>query len=1496
MTFSTRATFWATRYLFAAIVAVCGVGFGPAAFAQSAVITGTIRTPVPGFSAPLTLNLRAQGVIGGAAPLVIQQATFSDRLIETTILQMSPGSVCIQLRNIDFTLDPERLYSMDLIVSNGSSRDTGTVPVVFGGGTTTSPTDPACADPAPPSNRPPVARAGDDREITFGTPVTLDGSASSDPDGPIPFYEWRNAQGTLIARTAIAQVEGLPVGVHTFSLTVSDAGQLSSEDSVTITVVSPRVQPIARPTSAPSSPIIDTNGAGGEPVRLDGSASTDADGRIVSWVWLNAAGVQIATGETPAPIPLADGTHDLTLVVTDNEGLTGRATLQVVVNPPRAPTANAGADQSVAAGTAVTLSAAASTDPDGTIVSRVWTSAGMEAVSAPTLTRIFPVGANEVTLTVTDNVGLTATDIVRVIVTALPQPPVADAGPDQSVADEDGLAGELVTLSGTATDPDSAIARYRWSFGETAIDGQTVQVRVPDGIADITLTVTDSTDLIDTDVVRVTVAAPNRAPTASAGDDQTILDSNGAAGEPVTLTGSGTDTDGTIASYEWRSGDTLLGRTATLTTPLSDGVNTITLIVTDDDGATDDDTVQITVSPPDTPEPQPPVASAGVDQSIPDNDGIGGELVTLTGTATDPDGGALTYAWFLGEGTLGTGPSLSVRLPNGANTVTLVVTDNTERSGTDTAVITVGAPSAPIVSAGADQTRPDTDGADGELVSLTGTATDADGTIASTRWSEGEGTLSTTATVEMRLANGLHTLTFTATDNAGLSTSDTVQITVSTAQAPTVSAGADQTVPDSDGAAGELVTLTATASDTDGTIESYQWLLGETSLGTTQTLQTRISDGVNTVTLRVIDSSGVSATDTVQITVTAPARPPTANAGADQNIADADGQLGELVTLTGTGTDPDGTIASYQWLNGTTVLGTSATLPVRLPDGVSTLTLVVTDNAGLTATDTMQATISAPVLPIVDAGVARTIEDTDVQVGETVQLTGSATGTIARYEWFLGSNSLGVGSSISARLPDGINLVTLRATSTVNRVGSATVQITVATPVRTVLRDIPGLTPNELRLAQKLDETCNNVLGPIEGGEGGETPTAARAEKRRPPTEADVSDFAQKCRGLLISRDTAALRGAMGALLGDDFAVARTQTLLFANTQYASVMDRLIALRGGAKGLSLAGLNIIVDGELVPLAELQDLAKTLFGGGASSDADSWGEKWGLWMRGNYSFGSKEEDSLSPSFDADQFALLAGLDYRLSSSAVIGAALAYGNSTVEFNPSNEGSLDTTNWALSMYGSLYAKKNFYFDAIVNVADAGYEAERNITYVDGYGLVNSDASGDTGGITLSAGMSGGYDFLIGGLTLSPTIGVFYIDAQIDEFTESGAGGLNLIYDEQQFKSLTGNLGLRMTFAWNLPWGVLLPHLRADFVREFDDEVDVFGIRFAADPNAASTPPILVETENADTSYWRFAAGFSAQFKHGISGYVEYQRLASFQSISFQDVSLGLRFQRTF
>ncbi len=618
--------------------------------------------------------------------------------------------------------------------------------------------------------------------------------------------------------------------------------------------------------------------------------------------------------------------------------------------------------------------------------------------------------------------------------------------------------------------------------------------------------------------------------------------------------------------------------------------------------------------------------------------------------------------------------------------------------------------------------------------------------------------------------------------------------------------------------------------------------------------------------------------------------------GGSRSVSDTDGAPGENVPFSANVSDPEGDLLSFAWYvdESDNPVSTAPNPTIALPDGVSRVRLVVLDQGDQTGEDEVTITVGDATGPTANAGADRTVMDTDGEDGEDVTLDGSlstdADGTIVSYRWARiveGQNEVLLGTSdastLQVRLPDGEHLIQLTVADNSGLQSSDTVTITVNTGGITTLAEIPNLSPNQRRVEMALDRVCSD-LRDLSDGDAALT--------------SDQEDLLTRCNGLQIANNTANQVAALEEMVADDFAVARTQTLLFANTQYASVLDRLMALRGGARGLSLAGLNIVVDGKLVPLAQLQDMVKGLLGGGASADEPGGllSDKWGMWARGNYSFGDKDRSANAPGFDADQWALVGGLDYRFNDKLVGGVSLAYDQSSIQFEPSDEGGLDTDTWALSLYGSAYAARNFYFDGIVNVANAKYGADRNITYVDGSGLVDVDARGDTDGMTYSAGVSGGYDFLIGGLTLSPNLGLFYVDATIDSFTERGAGGLNLIYDEQSFKSFTGNLGLRATYAWNLSWGVLLPHVRVDYVREFKDDVDVFGVRFAADPNATSTPPILVETDNPDESYWRLATGMSAQFIYGISAYIEYQRLESFEFINFQDVSMGLRFQRSF
>jgi hypothetical protein len=87
-------------------------------------------------------------------------------------------------------------------------------------------------------------------------------------------------------------------------------------------------------------------------------------------------------------------------------------------------------------------------------------------------------------------------------------------------------------------------------------------------------------------------------PIAAAGPDQTVTDSDGNASEIVQVDGSASsDPDGFIASYRWSEGATILqDGPAFYSGPLSVGTHTLTLRVTDNSGATAQDTVVITVN------------------------------------------------------------------------------------------------------------------------------------------------------------------------------------------------------------------------------------------------------------------------------------------------------------------------------------------------------------------------------------------------------------------------------------------------------------------------------------------------------------------------------------------------------------------------------------------------------------------------------------------------------------------------------------------------------------------------------------------------------------------------------------------------------------------------------------------------------------------------------------------------------------------------------------
>ena len=522
------------------------------------------------------------------------------------------------------------------------------------------------SDPSPgATNTAPLADAGKAQSVKVGDTVTLNASESHDEDGDTLTYTWSLsaqpdgssavlADSDTVKPTFVADTEG----EYTAELIVND-GQVDSEPAtVTVTATVANSPPVA---NAGADQSVKT----GEPVNLDGSASTDADGDLLTYQWAlteqpggSVASLSDANTVDPSFTPDVDGEYVLTLTVSDGEatGVADQVTV-TAATPNSAPTADAGEDQSVFVTDAVTLNGSASADPDGDALLYSWRFVSRPAGSSAALQNAETVnptftadveGDFVIELLVGDGELDSDPDTVTVNATNANVKPVADAGADQSA-----IEGDVVTLDGSASsDPDGDTLTYEWRFvstpGGSAATLSDATAVAPDFTADLegtyvlALVVNDGELNSEEDRVTVTASEANAAPTANAGSDI-----NAMTGTVVTLDGSAsTDANGDPLSFGWAFVSRPDGSAASLAnaatdspsfTPDVDGAYIVELVVNDGQVDSAGDRVQINAETVNS----EPVADAGRDQTV----GVG-RGVTLDGSAsTDADGDTLTYTW-----------------------------------------------------------------------------------------------------------------------------------------------------------------------------------------------------------------------------------------------------------------------------------------------------------------------------------------------------------------------------------------------------------------------------------------------------------------------------------------------------------------------------------------------------------------------------------------------------------------------------------------------------------------------------------------------------------------------------------------------------------------------------------------------------------------------------------------------------------------------------------
>jgi PKD repeat protein len=153
--------------------------------------------------------------------------------------------------------------------------------------------------------------------------ASFDASASADPDGSITDYTWDFGDGSPAGSGVSTAHTYNAAGTYQVQLTVTDNKGATGTTTKAVTVAAANQPPSASFTASASNLT----------VALDGSASSDPDGNLVSYSWDFGDGTSPGTGATTSHTYAVGGTYTVTLRVTDNRGATAETSREITVSP-----------------------------------------------------------------------------------------------------------------------------------------------------------------------------------------------------------------------------------------------------------------------------------------------------------------------------------------------------------------------------------------------------------------------------------------------------------------------------------------------------------------------------------------------------------------------------------------------------------------------------------------------------------------------------------------------------------------------------------------------------------------------------------------------------------------------------------------------------------------------------------------------------------------------------------------------------------------------------------------------------------------------------------------------------------------------------------------------------------------------------------------------------------------------------------------------------------
>jgi len=273
--------------------------------------------------------------------------------------------------------------------------------------------------------------------------------------------------------------------------------------------------------------------------------------------------------------------------------------------------------------------------------------------------------------------------------------------------------------------------------------------------------------------------------------------------------------------------------------------------------------------------------------------------------------------------------------------------------------------------------------------------------------------------------------------------------------------------------------------------------------------------------------------------------------------------------------------------------------------------------------------------------------------------------------------------------------------------------------------------------------------------------------------------------------------------------------------------------------------------------------------------------------------SKQSDTSTESgFEGLNQKFVAGADYRINNQTFAGLAIGVVNGRADMD-SDGGALVNRAGTLISYGSYNLLPNWYVEGVVSIGSRDFKMHRKINYTLNNSNVRASVCSEPESSYFGLSFGSGYSKTFkNGHTLTGVLGLNQTYITIDTFEENGCNNNSVAYSlvigEQSITSNILSIGGHWNQAISTGYGVLIPQLSFNWIKELKGDSDTIVAYFQTDPGKTR---MNFKSGNKDVSFITAKFSLSIVLPKGMSGFLMFETQQFINNYQQNTISLSIR-----